>query len=458
MAARVLVVDDIPANVRLLEAKLMAEYFEVLTASDGQSALDIVAKEMPDIILLDIMMPGMDGYEVCQRLKSNPKTRHIPVVMVTALSDASDRVRGLEVGADDFLTKPLNDIALFARVRSLVRLKMMTDELRVRQKASMQLSSIDGAEEDEEEIENAKILLAESSALTSKKITDLLESQSHQCDVASNSDEALNLAKVNRYDLIIVSLRFGQEDGLRLCSHLRAHDETRHVPILLVIEEENLVQLAKGLDIGVTDYLVKPLDLNELRARSKTQIKRRRYHDKLADMLSKSVAMAYTDSLTGVYNRRYMSAHLDRSIMEIAQSPKPVSVVMFDIDHFKSVNDTYGHASGDEVLKELAKRVSNSIRDFDMLARYGGEEFTLVMPNTKPDVAHMVAERIRNVIANTPFAIPGGQAPLSVTISLGVATTMDPMEVADSLIGRADEALYEAKKSGRNKVISAKAA
>ena len=151
MAARILVVDDIPANVRLLEAKLMAEYFEVITASDGQTALDVAAKEMPDIILLDVMMPGMDGYEVCSRIKNDPKMRHIPVVMVTALSEVSDRVRGLEVGADDFLTKPLNDVALFARVRSLVRLKMMTDELRVRQEASLRFDSIGHNEPSEED-------------------------------------------------------------------------------------------------------------------------------------------------------------------------------------------------------------------------------------------------------------------------------------------------------------------
>ena len=118
MSARVLVVDDIAANVRLLEAKLLVEYYEVLTANDGATALEIVAEAMPDIVLLDVMMPGMDGFEVCQKIKENPLTAHIPVVMVTALSEVSDRVKGLEAGADDFLTKPLNDLALFARIRS----------------------------------------------------------------------------------------------------------------------------------------------------------------------------------------------------------------------------------------------------------------------------------------------------------------------------------------------------
>ena len=136
MTARILVVDDTPANLRLLEAKLTAEYFEVVTATDGPSALELAASNAPDLILLDIMMPGIDGFEVAERLKSDPNTQHIPIVMVTALTEPTDRVRGLEAGADDFLSKPVNDVALFARVRSLTRLKVMMDELRIRHMAT----------------------------------------------------------------------------------------------------------------------------------------------------------------------------------------------------------------------------------------------------------------------------------------------------------------------------------
>ncbi|MGH6980414.1 MAG: response regulator, partial [Stellaceae bacterium] len=128
MSARILVVDDVTVNVRLLEAKLASEYFNVLTAFNGEKALEIAKAERPDLVLLDVMMPGMDGFEVCKRLKADPVTAEIPVVMVTALSDVSDRVKGLEAGADDFLTKPVNDVALFARVRSLVRLRRMMEE------------------------------------------------------------------------------------------------------------------------------------------------------------------------------------------------------------------------------------------------------------------------------------------------------------------------------------------
>src|SRR5882762_1507974 len=161
MTARVLVVDDILSNVKLLEAKLAAEYFEVITASNGEQALARVASDAPDIILLDVMMPGMDGFEVCRRIKSNPKTTHIPVVMVTALDQPSDRVTGLDSGADDFLTKPVDDMSLFARVRSLVRLKMMTDELRMREETGQSMGLVDAGQTLIEPDPSGRVLIVE---------------------------------------------------------------------------------------------------------------------------------------------------------------------------------------------------------------------------------------------------------------------------------------------------------
>ncbi len=458
MTARILVVDDILPNVKLLEAKLTAEYFDVLTASDGASALEVAEAETPDIILLDVMMPGMDGFEACERLKANPRTRHIPVVMVTALSDVNDRVRGLKAGADDFLSKPVNDVALFARVRSLARLKMMMDELRDRQ-ATTGAEDLFELEMGEEALfSSARILVVEGSDFLGKKLAEHLETAGCSVDRVTSGAEGLTLGSGNRYDLIIAGLDIGGEDGLRLCSQFRSQDETRHVPILLLLDETDLAELAKGLDLGVTDYLIKPIDRNELLARARTQIRRRRYHDKLRGLLESSVSMAYTDPLTGVYNRRYMKAHLDRKIMEIPESAKPVSVLMCDLDHFKQINDTYGHAAGDEVLKEMAARVADNLRDFDMVARYGGEEFVVVMPSTPRSAARAVAERLCKRIGTEGFAIPGRAEPLTVTTSIGVASTSDPQTAAEGLLAQADAALYLAKHAGRNRVVASEEA
>ncbi|MDX1422702.1 MAG: PleD family two-component system response regulator [Kiloniellales bacterium] len=453
MTARILVVDDILPNVKLLEAKLTAEYFDVLTANDGRSALERADAEMPDLILLDVMMPGMDGFEVCERLKANAKTRHIPVVMITALSDVNDRVRGLKAGADDFLSKPVNDVALFARVRSLARLKMMMDELRVRQATTGGADLFESEMAEADLFAKARVLVVESSKFLGGKIAEHLTAAGCRVDAVRTGAEGLDHGRRHRYDLIIAGLVIGGEDGLRLCSQFRSQEETRHVPILLVLDETELAELAKGLDLGVTDYLIKPIDRNELLARARTQIRRRRYHDKLRGLLESSVSMAYTDPLTGVYNRRYMKAHLERKIMEIPESAKPVSVLMCDLDHFKQINDTYGHAAGDEVLKEMAGRVADNLRDFDMVARYGGEEFVVVMPATALPAAQAVAERLCHRIGSEGFAIPGLAAPLTVTASIGVASTSDPQTAAEGLLAQADAALYQAKHAGRNRVV-----
>ena len=449
MTARILVVDDIAANVKLLEAKLSAEYYDVITGDNGRTAIEVAETQAPDIILLDVMMPGMDGFEVCTELKANPKTAHIPVVMVTALSDVADRVRGLESGADDFLSKPVNDIALFARVRSLVRLKMMMDELRVRQETSGRLGAI--ASEFELADSPARVLVVEKSRFTTQRLSEYLGEADHEVVCAETGERALELGRAQQFDLVIVGIDLGGEDGLRLCSQFRSQEETRHLPLLLLLEDMDLPRLAKGLDLGVTDYLVKPLDRGELLARVRTQVRRRRYHDRLRERIQTSMSMAFTDSLTGLYNRRYLMTHLDRKLMGIAETGKQVSVMLFDVDHFKAVNDTHGHGVGDDVLVKLAEVASDNLRSVDLVARLGGEEFVVVMPESNAATAIQVAERLCAQVAESTIDLPDG-TPLSVTISIGVATSETAEEMADDLIERADGALYTAKNAGRNRV------
>lgn len=455
MTARILVVDDIPANVKLLEARLLAEYFDVLTADNGYEALSICERTQVDLILLDIMMPGIDGFEVCERLKANPRTAHIPVVMVTALDQPSDRVRGLKAGADDFLTKPVNDLQLMSRVKSLVRLKTLTDELRMRAMTARAISMEEGLETDLGH-EPGDVLLVDGRASSQERIARSLKPIA---DVTCMSDPqaALFQAAESNYELVIVNANFEDYDPLRLCSQLRSLERTRFLPILLIAEQGDDDLIVRALDLGVTDYLMRPIDPNELIARSLTQIRRKRCNDRLRTSVRQTIELAVTDGLTGLHNRRYLDNHMKLLIDRATARGRPLSVCITDIDRFKLVNDTYGHDAGDAVLREFANRVRSAVRGADLACRYGGEEFVLVMPDTSADMAAGVAERLRAIVEQEPFRIPGTDVLLSVTASLGIASMLPQGDSPEALLKRADAALYEAKRSGRNRVVAAAA-
>ncbi|MFK3778412.1 PleD family two-component system response regulator [Agrobacterium sp. NPDC089420] len=456
MTARVLVVDDIPANVKLLEARLLAEYFDVVTAEDGFKALALCDEEQVDIILLDIMMPGMDGFEVCERLKANPKTAHIPVVMVTALDQPSDRVRGLKAGADDFLTKPVNDLQLIARVKSLVRLKAVSDELRLRAETARQIGIEEMLRSDGLTQTPGRVLVADGRASSQERIVRALKPVA-DVDAVTEPQAALLKAAGNPFELVIVNSNFEDYDPLRLCSQLRSLERTRFLPLLLVAEQGADDMVARALDLGVNDYILRPIDPNELVARSLTQIRRKRYNEHLRLNLQHTMELAIVDGLTGLNNRRYLDNHLKILFDRAAVRGRPISICMTDIDRFKLVNDTYGHDVGDEVLREFAARIRSTVRGADLACRYGGEEFVVVMPDTPIEQAASVAERLREIVEDKPFYVRSIDRELSITASLGIATSSGAFGAPDELLKRADKALYEAKHAGRNCVVAAAA-
>jgi len=453
MTARVLVVDDVELNVRLLAAKLSGEYFESVSADNGPRALAIAEAELPDIILLDVMMPRMDGFEVCRRLKANPRTADIPVVMVTALSDVADRLRGLEAGADDFLTKPVNDTALFARVRSLVRLKRTMDELRLREEVCRGFGTAEASEGPTEDVTAARILLVAEQGGTASRIIDTLEPVAASVLRAASCAEAQALVD-GSVELVIVSLSLPDGDPLRLVSQWRANETSRRLPILLMADDSELSRLAKGLDLGANDYLIRPVDRNELLARVRTQIRRRRLEERLIDNYQRSLSLALTDELTGLYNRRYVFAHLSGLLGRITGGGGDTALMLVDVDHFKRVNDRHGHPAGDAVLRELADRTLRQVRNVDLVGRLGGEEFVVVMPETSLGDAVVVAERLRGAVASEPFMMQGTCEKLPITVSVGIATTGEGSDTLETLLKRADEALYAAKHAGRNRIIT----
>jgi diguanylate cyclase (GGDEF)-like protein len=304
---RILVVDDHEDNVEVLRARLEARGYEVEGANDGQSALDTVPKFLPDLILLDVMMPDMDGLEVARRLKADRSLPFIPVIMQTALDSTERMVAGLEAGADDYVTKPINFPELEARIRSLLRIKKLQEELGQREKELSQMN-----------------------------------------------------------------------------------DRLLHISL--------------------------------------------------------------TDGLTGVDNRRSLEQRLHEMFEHSLRLHEPISCVMCDIDHFKKVNDTYGHAAGDEVLKQFAAILKLEAREIDRVGRYGGEEFLLLLPGTVLDSAVTFAERVRQRVEENTFSFEGGT--LKRTVSLGVASWPHPrIKGREEMLKAADDALYVAKEMGRNRVV-----
>jgi two-component system cell cycle response regulator len=235
---------------------------------------------------------------------------------------------------------------------------------------------------------------------------------------------------------------------------MRSDEFTRHVPILAVIDPDERPRMVKALEIGVNDILPRPIDPQELAARARTQIKRKRYTDFLRKNLDHSLELAVTDQLTGLHNRRYMTGQLGALVARAIRGGEPVGALLIDIDHFKKINDNFGHDVGDEVLREFAVRLASNVRAIDLPCRYGGEEFVVIMPDTPLAAAERIAERIRLHVAGSAFRVLGGKEQLNVTISIGVAATLGEEDSPEALLKRADAAVYEAKSLGRNKVIA----
>ncbi|HET6928539.1 MAG TPA: response regulator, partial [Hyphomicrobiaceae bacterium] len=339
MTGRVLVVDDILANVKLLEARLSAEYFHVLTAYSGEAALEVVQSERVDVVLLDVMMPGMDGFEVCRRIKTSTRTMHVPVVMVTALDQACDKVRGLEAGADDFITKPVDDIALITRVKNLARLKTLYDEMMLRTSTGSQMGAFPGAAPAWPKADRGgRILLLEDSERAARLVLAVL-GKLHVVQVETNASAALARIAGEPWDLLIVSLNLTAADGLRLLSQVRALERARHLPIIIIVQPDEDARLLRALDMGVNDYLTRPVDRNELMARVRTQIRRKGHSDYLRDRQEESVELAVRDALTGLHNRRFMETHFGALAKHAQTGGQPLSLALVDIDHFRSIND-----------------------------------------------------------------------------------------------------------------------
>ncbi len=457
MTGKILVVDDLEPNLRLLEAKLKSEYYSVTTANNGFDALKLAKEKSPDIILLDVMMPKMDGFEVCRRLKADQATAGIPVVMVTALTEQEDRVRGLEAGADDFITKPIDEFHLFARVRSLVRIKELFDELRLRDKTVENFGAASKYFSSKAEDLKSTILVIDDDIFKVRKIKESLEKEGHKI-IIFNPDQPIENLQNFDFDLVIISTMLDQKNGLRLSVEIKGMENKRRIPIVIMVDEDNKEMMIKGLQVGVDDYILEPLDINELLARTKTLLRRKKCQDYLRMGIEDSISASIIDELTRLYNRRYLEKHLGTIFQETLDKKDHLVLLTIDIDNFKKINDRpgWGHVIGDEVLREVAARIKNCVRDTDLAVRQGGEEFIVVLTNTTFEVGTKVAERIRKSISDVPIKISAEPKEVNVTISIGDSAIRQGGDTPEDLISRSDGMLYKAKTTGKNKVVAEK--
>ncbi|MEO0981371.1 MAG: PleD family two-component system response regulator [Pseudomonadota bacterium] len=449
MSARILVVDDIEANRRLLQAKLEARYFDVSAAPDGPTAIELARTNEPDIILLDVMMPGMNGYEVCARLKADPATALIPVVMVTALSEPEHRVKGLQAGAEDFITKPFNDFALMTRIDGLMRYNDVAAELRQREGGGGKAGVFDEA--DREVLDrDIKVVVVDDNPRQSARLVKALEAAGHRAGTYLEPNGIRG--GQGGVDVMLLSLLSDSFDPLKVCAQFRMSGRTRAISILAIADPYDPETATRAMGLGASDLIFTPIDEQELLARIQTQARRKRYIDILRRRVDLGMELAVTDPLTGLHNRRFMTAQIEKWIKRSEIDGAPISVVALDIDHFKQVNDRFGHAAGDEVLREFAHRLGANVRPGDIVCRQGGEEFVVVMPEAKAETALMVAERVRRAVAAEPFVVDDKS--MKITVSAGVSTTIGEGETSSDLLSRADLALYQAKSQGRNRVES----
>jgi two-component system cell cycle response regulator len=443
VVARILVVDDVAHNVRLLEEILVAAYYEVKATYDGLSVVALAQDWQPDVILLDVLMPGLGGYEVCGLLKANPDTCHIPVIMVTALRDSLDRLLAIKAGADEFISKPLDRPILQARLRSVIRLKRLMDDLRAQGAVAVTLGLADDSTS-VISVGSCNVLVIDDGLNFGPRLEEALGYDGSMVVVEAHESGVVDRVRATAFDLIIISLQLSMEDPLRLLARLRATEGTRDAPILLITEEERRDQLIAGLDLGASDCLMLPIDDTELVLRVRSHIRRKRYQDRLRSDLGSAVQLAVIDPLTGLYNRRYLMNFLN-DLFAKGSNPK-VALLLADVDHFKSINDRFGHQFGDLILKNVAKNLRARLRTSDLVVRYGGEEFIIVVTNCTDEGAVIVAERLRLAVELAKL-----DSALHLTISVGVALPCSA-DSAEKLIEHADRALYKAKREGRNRV------
>jgi two-component system cell cycle response regulator len=451
---KILIVDDDPLNVKLLKAKLTSNIFTTIEAYGGQECLDIVNVELPDIILLDLMMPGVDGFEVTRILKSSDQTRLIPIIHITALDSHEDKAKAFKVGADKFLNKPINTKELMIRIRSLLRLRNYQQQLFTRKQSELHFIADElNGQEISNNLPRCTILVADANKKDVELIKDNLQPYCNELLVTHSGTDAIALAESRNIDIVFLYIPLSDVNGHEVCKQLKKMDRTRNIQVITVTSQADLETKIKSIEYGTDDYLVKPVNQLELQARIKSSIKKKAYLDILVSKYEAAFNTSITDNLTGLYNNTFFQHYINLELHKCVEQKNHLALMMIDIDNFKRVNDKYGRQTGDCVLKTIADTIRANVREFDVCVRYGGEEFVVVLPYADQCNGTGIAERIRKAIEgrHDDYGVPGGIGP--VTVSIGISVCPSDTEKVTELIHIADMAMNEAKHRGKNQIV-----
>ena len=451
---KILIADDSPVTLASLTKMLSSDHYHTIQATDGEQALSKAFSEFPDLILLDIMMPGINGFEATRKLKEDSRTNNVPIILVTALDDPDNKHAGLEAGAEEYLAKPVRPQELLARVRSMIALKQYRDQLSIRDHSQRSLIIKGDEEENSEEAEQKLpvVLLVEDSEGDARLVRHVLEEFPLRLERVSRGKDAVQIAQSGEADLILLDILLPDMSGFEVCQQIKYSNKGQDIPIVVLTCLDDMESKLKCIELRTDDYLVKPIVTRELQARVRILLEKKRQLDKLRSHYKAAMDSAVIDWLTGLYNHGYFIKFLDLEIKKSLRQKYPISLIMLDIDNFKTYNDSYGHSAGNIILQELAKILNKSVREVDLVARYGGDEFAVVLPYADIQGAYHVAKRIDQAIRTHRFSKIATDREPQMTVSMGLSWYPKDAVHVDELIHSADLRLYGAKQKGKNQI------
>lgn len=483
MSPKVLLIDDSITQLEMMKRNFVNAGFEVVTAKDGHEGYRMVFESVPDLILSDIMMPNINGYQLCRLLKNNDTTKEIPIILLTVLDKKIDKFWGNKSGADKFISKTTDYEDIEETAKKIIEKNPVSDEYKqnlsdininsetiqnqineVLDELLMNSTFLNEFRDLGEFISHEKVLIEKTFQLLGSFVDyniaglflnnpDKNEKNILHMDLCKNPISGFVMEKVKR-DFFSNMPDFSKFT-VRDFSHEVVREAVENDDMILNSEEFKTIHIlplvSDGTLLGGICFYNKEQSNYPESKFYKTMVSELLVLLKMRYLYSETEYLSVIDGLTGLYNRRHFEYNVEREFLRVKRYPADLSLAMIDIDHFKNVNDTYGHQFGDYVLKEISDIISASFRKTDMIYRYGGEELAIILTETSLDNSMIPLERLREKISKYEFIYNGVQA--NITISIGVSYNLSDIKTQEELIECADKALYRAKQTGRNKLV-----